>query len=84
MNRGFPTYEAMLHRRPDLGDTCRFASVATVPGRPTAWHDAYRLENEAIVRRINERFSRRAGTWSRRSSREARVTRATVCSRPSA
>lgn len=58
MTRGFLAYEAMLERRPELADECWFASVATVPSRAAARHDAYRQENEAVVRRINERFGR--------------------------
>jgi trehalose 6-phosphate synthase len=56
MTRGFLAYEAMLERRPELAGECWFASIATVPSRAAARHDAYREENEAIVRRINERF----------------------------
>ncbi|MGW5717598.1 trehalose-6-phosphate synthase [Amycolatopsis sp. NPDC003865] len=56
MTRGFLAYEAMLERRPELADECWFASIATVPSRASARHDAYREENEAIVRRINDRF----------------------------
>ncbi|WIY02215.1 trehalose-6-phosphate synthase [Amycolatopsis mongoliensis] len=56
MTRGFLAYEAMLERRPELAGECWFASIATVPSRAAARHDAYRVENEAIVRRINERF----------------------------
>lgn len=58
MTRGFLAYEAMLTRRPELADECWFASVATVPSRAAARHDAYREECEAIVRRINDRFGR--------------------------
>ncbi|MDQ3790935.1 MAG: trehalose-6-phosphate synthase [Actinomycetota bacterium] len=56
MTRGFLAYEAMLVRRPALADECWFASIATVPSRAAARHDAYRQETEAIVRRINDRF----------------------------
>lgn len=58
MTRGFLAYEAMLERRPELADECWFASVVTVPSRASARHDSYRLETEAVVRRINERFGR--------------------------
>jgi len=51
----------MLERRPELADSAWLAAIVTVPTRATARHQAYQEQTEALVRRINGRFSGRFG-----------------------